>query len=99
MHKIILLASLGLFAGVSQAADIEQGKQVANSRCISCHGKTGISTNPMYPNLAGQHALYLAKQMRDFQSGKRQDPVMNAMMNGVSDASIEDLAAYFNSIK
>ena len=99
MRKLIVIGVLSLFAGASQAADIEQGKQVANSRCISCHGKAGISTNPMYPNLAGQQSLYLAKQMRDFQSGKRQEPVMNAMMNGVSEASIEDLAAYFNSLK
>ena len=99
MRKFIVIGVLGLVTGFAQAADIEQGKQVADSRCASCHGKTGISTNPMYPNLAGQQSLYLAKQMRDFQSGKRQDPVMNAMMNGVSDASIEDLAAYFNSLK
>jgi len=99
MRKVILISVLGLFAGVVQAADIEQGKQIANSRCIACHGKAGVSSNPMYPNLAGQQALYLAKQMRDFQSGKRQEPVMNAMMNGVNDASIENLAAYFNSLK
>lgn len=99
MRKLIVIGVISLCAGAAQAADIGQGKQVADTRCASCHGKTGISINPMYPNLAGQQPMYLAKQMRDFQSGKRQDPIMNAMMNGVSDASIEDLAAYFNSLK
>ena len=98
MHKIILVITLAALAGISQAADIESGKATANSRCVSCHGKAGKSANPMYPNLAGQHASYLAKQMRDFQSGKRQDPIMNAMLNGVSEATIDDLAAYYSSL-
>ena len=99
MGKVMFVILVVMLAGVSQAADVESGKQSANSRCVSCHGKTGISTNPMYPNLAGQHAGYMAKQMRDFQSGKRQDPVMNAMLKGVSDAEIENLAAYFSNLK
>jgi cytochrome c553 len=99
MHKIILVISLALLASLTQAADIGQGEQVAKSRCAACHGVSGQSSNPMYPNLAGQHATYLSKQMRDFQSGKRQDPVMNAMLKGVNDATIEDLAAYFSMQK
>lgn len=99
MRKTIFVIVLGVLTGVSHAANVENGKQTANSRCISCHGKTGISTNPLYPNLAGQHAAYLVKQMRDFQSGQRQDPVMNAMLKGVTEAEIEDLAAYFSTLK
>jgi len=99
MHKIILVISLALLASLTQAADIGQGEQVAKSRCAACHGVSGQSSNPMYPNLAGQHATYLSKQMRDFQSGKRQDPVMNAMLKGVNDATVEDLAAYFSMQK
>ena len=99
MRKTILVIFLGMLASLSQAADVELGKQAAKSRCAACHGVTGQSTNPMYPNLAGQHASYLSKQMRDFQSGKRQDPVMNAMLKGVSEATIDDLAAYFSAQK
>ena len=99
MQKVIFIAIFSMLTGVSQAADIEHGKQTANNRCASCHGKAGMSTNPLYPNLAGQHAAYLAKQMRDFQAGKRQDPIMNAMLNGVTESTIEDLAAYYSSLK
>ena len=97
MRKSILVIVLSMLASLGQAADIEQGKQAAKNRCASCHGATGHSNNPMYPNLAGQHAGYLSKQMRDFQSGKRQDPVMNAMLKGVSADTIEDLAAYYSA--
>ena len=99
MRKTVLVIFLGVLASLSQAADVEQGKQAAKNRCASCHGATGRSNNPMYPNLAGQHASYLSKQMRDFQSGKRQDPVMNAMLKGVTEATIDDLAAYFSTQK
>ena len=97
MRKTILISSLILVAPLINAADVEQGGQVAKSRCAACHGVSGQSSNPLYPNLAGQHASYLSKQMRDFQSGKRQDPVMNAMLKGVNDETIEALAAYYSA--
>ena len=39
-------------------------------------GVDGNSTNPLWPKLAGQHAFYLAKQLREFRAGKRADPSM-----------------------
>ena len=50
---------------------------------------------PLWPNLAGQHAAYLAKQMKAFRSGERKDPVMAPMAAGLSDADIDDLAAFY----
>lgn len=47
--------------------------------CAGCHGVNGKSIIPTYPNLAGQNAAYTAKQLKDFQSGARKDPVMSAM--------------------
>lgn len=67
--------------------------------CQVCHGKDGRSTNPLYPKLAGQHATYIEKQMHDFKTKKRIDPVMNEMAPSMSDEDISDVAAYFQSIK
>lgn len=53
----------------------------------------------MYPNLAGQKEMYLAKQLKDFKSGTRKDPVMGAMAMPLSDADIANLAAYYASLK
>jgi cytochrome c553 len=53
----------------------------------------------MWPHLAGQHAPYLVKQMKDFKSGARKDPVMAPMAKPLSDQDMENLAAYFASQK
>lgn len=58
----------------------------------------GISANPMWPNLAGQHEAYLLKQMKDFKAGARTDPNMNALMTPLSEADMADIAAYFSSL-
>jgi cytochrome c553 len=63
--------------------------------CASCHGATGISAIGMYPNLAGQSANYLTKQLADFKSGERKDPVMAGMVAALSPEDMNDIAAYF----
>lgn len=85
-------------AGVSHAANIEAGKAKAQS-CFACHGKDGNSATPMYPSLAGQKDQYMIKQMKAFKSGDRKDPVMSPMAATLSDADIENIAAYFASVK
>ena len=55
----------------------------------------GISTNPKYPNLAGQSAEYLMKQINAFRSGDRSDPFMTPMAGQMSDADVENVAAFF----
>ena len=64
--------------------------------CASCHGPAGNSVNPEWPKLAGQHAKYTAKQVRDFLGGvTRNDALMAPMIAGLSDEDIEDIAAYY----
>ena len=64
--------------------------------CVSCHGPAGNSLNPEWPKLAGQHAGYTAKQIRDFKAGEtRSDAVMAPMIAGLSEQDIEDIAAYY----
>jgi len=53
----------------------------------------------MYPNLAGQKEMYLTKQLKDFKSGARKDPVMSAMVMPLTDADIANVAAYYSSLK
>ena len=76
------------------AGDAAAGKQKAVV-CSACHGIDGNSINPLWPNLAGQHAAYLVKQMKAFRSGERKDPVMAPMAMPLSDADIDDLAAFY----
>lgn len=97
MRKILLLAGISLFAMHAHAADIDAGQRQSAS-CASCHGQKGISTNPMYPNLAGQKAPYLVKQMRDFKNGKRQDPVMSAMVKSLDEDAMNNIAEYYSQL-
>lgn len=91
-------ASLVVSAAAGAAGDAAAGKS-KSAVCAACHGADGNSANPMWPSLAGQHAPYLVKQMKDFKSGARKDPVMAPMAKPLSDQDIENLAAYFASQK
>ena len=64
--------------------------------CVACHGPAGNSANPEWPKLAGQHAKYTAKQIRDFMAGAtRSNELMAPMIAGLSDEDIEDISAYY----
>jgi cytochrome c553 len=64
-------------------------------RCDRCHGVGGNSTDPRSPALAAQRAEYLDKVMRAYRKGDRKSNAMAAMLDGVSDADIDSLAAYY----
>ncbi len=95
--KAVLIGLFGLTAAVStQAADIEAGK-AKSALCMACHGADGNSTNVIWPRLAGQHASYLAKQLRDYKSGKRVNATMQGMVAALSEDDIDNLAAFYAS--
>ncbi|MGB1311895.1 MAG: c-type cytochrome [Leucothrix sp.] len=96
----LIFASLVMFASTASYAggDAEKGKALAAS-CAACHGSEGVSTNPDWPNLAGQGAGYLAKQLYDFRTDKRINAVMNGMAKAIaSDDDVEHIAAYYASL-
>ena len=66
---------------------------------MACHGANGISINDMWPNLKGQKKGYLVKQMKNFKSGVRKEPLMDALIKGLSDQDMQDIASYFSSMK
>lgn len=104
--KTIISSSIAAVAALTassisfnaNAADIAAGKAKA-AMCAACHGANGISAIPIYPNLAGQKEQYMVKQLKDFKSGMRKDPVMTAMAMPLSDADIANVSAYFASLK
>ena len=98
--KLALLACLGMNSLAmanepSKAGDAAKGKALS-ATCTACHGADGNSVNPAWPKLAGQGEAYLAKQLHDFRTDKRNDPTMTAMAKGIaSDADVNDLAAFY----
>lgn len=63
--------------------------------CAACHGPGGNSSDPQYPSLAGQQALYIQLQLIQFRDGRRKDPVMTPMAANLSDADTKALGEYF----
>jgi cytochrome c553 len=99
MKKILFSLLLGLALVHSSA--IAQGDAAAGKNkstlCAGCHGVTGKNPSPTFPNLAGQHAQYIVKQLKAFKSGERTDPTMAPMAANLSEQDMADLAAYFSS--
>ena len=78
-------------------ADLAKGEATYNAVCAACHGADGNSGAPAYPKLAQQHPDYLVKQLQEFKSGKRANPIMMGMAAGLSDADMKNVAAWVGS--
>lgn len=87
-----------LFAAGASGADIEAGRQKAQV-CAACHGPEGNSANPTMPSLAGQPAQFITTELFQFREGNRKDPQMSPMAANLSNADMNDLAAFFAAQK
>lgn len=99
--RYIGAAALATMLAASPAAafkgDAAKGKTIAASVCVACHGPEGNTPIPTNPNLAGQHPEYLTKQLQNYKSGERKNPIMAGMVAALSDADMRDLAAYYSA--
>lgn len=80
------------------AGDAVAGRDKAK-QCIVCHAINGESSRPDAPHLSGQVEMYLAEQLRAYRSGKRQSELMGIIAKPLSDQDIDDLAAWYASVK
>jgi cytochrome c553 len=92
MTKLLLVAIALMFTTAMVHAETAPGRA---QTCVACHGKDGVSVNPLWPNLAGQKAGYLAAQLTAFRDGVRENPAMAPFVKGLSDAEIQALASYY----
>jgi len=101
MKKSLIAVSMSIallnMSGIAQAAgDIDAG-QAKSGSCISCHGENGNSMMPLFPKLAAQNEGYLVKQMQAFKDGSRNNSSMSAMVSGLTDQDILDIAVYYEA--
>lgn len=97
--SIILTIAMVALSSYSYAAGDAAAGKAKSATCAACHGADGISLNEIWPNLAGQKAAYIVKQLKAFKDGSRQDPMMSPMAAPLTDEDIDNLAAFFSSLK
>ncbi|MFT5134036.1 MAG: cytochrome c553 [Gammaproteobacteria bacterium] len=99
---LLLMSSILLSFGtyVTAAGDAAAGK-AKTVVCAACHGQdgNGVEALPMQPRLAGQHAEYTEKQIRDFQLKERENAIMAPMVAGLSEEDVLNVSAYYASLK
>lgn len=94
----VAILALGASMMAFAEANLEAGKEKAETLCMACHGAGGVSPNPIWPSLAGQSAKYTLKQLQDFKSGARSNAVMGAQAAMLSDQEMENVSAYYASL-
>ena len=97
MNRILALAAVALFTApvLASSGDAEVGRKKSEP-CKACHGEAGISATPDFPNLAGQHADYLAAAISHYKNGKRKNPIMQGQVANLTPRDIADLTAYYS---
>jgi cytochrome c553 len=100
--RLVCLALAVLAAPVSWSKGSIEDGATKSAVCTACHGPMGNSTNPQWPNLAGQNAAYIVGQLKLFHSNERvgktgdaNPAMMMPMALTLSDQDMEDVAAYF----
>jgi len=87
-----------LFLPVLAFAGAAEGEKKA-APCVACHGEAGNSVNPQWPSLAQQPAQFISTSLFMFREGNRKNDLMTPMAKPLSNADMNDLAAYFSAQK
>jgi len=93
--RLLGLALFAVFSIEAAAVDFVRIQEIVSDKCQHCHGINGRASNIIYPRLAGQHAAYMVKQLKNFRAGEREG-TMNEMAAELSDEEIVALAEYFS---
>jgi cytochrome c553 len=98
MNRLALGTALLLAAGAALAGgDALVGQQKAQV-CAACHGTTGVSVyaTGQAPIIGGQYADYIVRALKDYKSGKRDNPIMKGMVASLTLQDMDDIAAYIS---
>jgi len=99
LQSTLAVAVLSFIPAIAISSGNAAEGQNKSAVCHACHGATGQSIQPIYPNLGGQHQDYLSKTLYAFRDGSRQNAIMNGFAANLTDADIEDISAWYASQK
>ena len=91
---VLVTLSGAVYSSDAPKGNVSAGESIFSSTCEMCHGPQGNSTDTQYPKLAGQHADYIAYQLKSFQDGVRSNAIMSGMASSLSPKDIADVSAY-----
>jgi cytochrome c553 len=94
-HGLLSVALASALSPCGAQADEARAKKIVSGVCFVCHGAEGESASEAFPRLAGQHAEYIAKQLDNFKSGKRQSSAMAGMVAKLTPEEMLALGKYF----
>jgi cytochrome c553 len=99
---LLLAASLAMPVLAQDAkgppkVDTAKGQALSTQVCAACHTADGTRGAPANPIIAGQHPEYLVKQLEEFKSGKRNNPVMKGFAMPLSEADMRSVSAFYAS--
>lgn len=94
-NALVLLTSMLVAAPALALEGNPKAGEKKAAACAACHGQGGKGASAAYPKLAGQGEAYTVKQLQDFKSGRRENPIMQAQARGLSEQDMADLAAYY----
>ena len=98
MRTLRTLMGMGMLVlGASPFVWAQDAGSVTVTACLPCHGGGGAQSAPKFPQLDGQHAAYLEKQLREYKSGKRKSDIMAPIFMALKKEQIPGLAAHFAS--
>ncbi len=80
---------------VAPKPDVAKGQAISTQVCAACHTADGSRGSPANPIIAGQHPEYLAKQLSEFKSGKRNNPIMKGFASTLSDVDMLNVTAFY----
>jgi len=97
--SVLMVGSVFASDAAPKAAkpDLAKGEAIVAGVCAACHAPDGNSMIPMNPKLSQQHPEYLVKQLQEFKSGKRANPVMSGFASQLSDEDMRNVAYFLAS--
>ncbi|CAD6877808.1 Cytochrome c, class I [Methylomonas albis] len=98
-HLIVSLLAGLLAVGSAQATSLYVGQAKAGAVCAQCHGIRMPSADAPFPPLGGRDPEYLKTAIKQYRDKTRKSEIMNAIAGSLTDAEINDIAAYYGSVK
>ncbi len=100
MTPFIVLLVTGLFTSASvQATSLYVGQYKAGTVCAQCHGIRMPAAGAPFPPLGGRDPEYLKTAIKQYRDKTRKSDIMNAIAGSLTDSEINDIAAYYGSVK